>query len=410
MTEETFSHLKATFEQVARAFAAEQNGSQIKPWPGRHKERFILVEKGKRQLCVNAEPSGRSIRDIEAEQLTVATVRELGYELAVPLITTSDDKAAVNHQGIYWTAREYVQAETVFNWRFRTWGEGECQAGGLALARLHSIGDGANLSVLKKKSLKPAVDWKESCLNRLRFVFARASEFGVMPGHNLTVAAAESLAGHLQGKVEQIAEVQSMIEQWLRAHGSKYAWQAVIHGDFHPGNLLFGYRSSTESSASSAEGTALVPVVKAVIDWDFARLDDPLFDLAYARMMFSGNFRESNFSADNLFDKTLCSRFEDSYRGFLDTSMNEHYLWLIVLCSLVIGDDAGRQEEAVAADILSAYSEIVLALILIFELETLVAPCALAAEERGREDDAQLQERQQIELIVGNIMSFFLRA
>jgi hypothetical protein len=80
-----------------------------------------------------------------------------------------------------------------------------------------------------------------------------------------------------------------------------------------------------------------------------------------------------------------------------------------VLCSLVIGDDASRQEEAVAADILSAYSEIVLALILIFELETLVRPCALSAEERGQESDEQRQERLQIERIVGNILNFFLR-
>jgi Ser/Thr protein kinase RdoA (MazF antagonist) len=397
MTEDTFSRSKSTFERVARAFwtgeALHRDGPQLKPWPGRSGlERFLMDDGQGGTLCISAEAAGRTLTDIEQEQLTLQTLQDHSFELAVPLVATKDEKPAFYCQGLYWTARRYVPVTSTFNWRFRQWDIDHCKLGGLTLARLHSIGDGANLSAAQKKRLKPQVDWRQQCLERLRLIFARASEFGVMPGHNLTVAAAEAMVGHLQGKVEQVAEVQAMIEQWLRAHGSKYAWQALIHGDFHPGNVLFAQDS-----------------VKAVIDWDFARLDDPLFDLAYARMMFCGTFREPDFSPDNLFDKTLCTAFEDSYRGFLDTSQNEHYLWLIVLCSLVIGDDASRQEEAVAADILSAYSEIVLALILIFELETLVRPCALSAEERGQESDEQRQERLQIERIVGNILNFFLR-
>lgn len=394
MTEDTFARARSTFEKVARVFRGLDSTPEIKPWPGkRSHERFMMEDEQGRLLCITAESPGRSLVDIEQEQTAVDILLDNDFELAVPLVHSAEGKPAVYCQGRYWTARHYIHVPETFNWRFRTWNAAHCAVGGHTLARLHSIGDGANLSVSEKKRLKPQVDWRQQCIERLRLIFARASEFGVMPGHNLTVAAAESMVGHLQGKVDQIAEVQAMIEQWLRAHGSKYAWQAIIHGDFHPGNLLFGPSQALE----------------AVIDWDFARLDDPLFDLAYARMMFCSTFREVDFNPEQLLDKALCTSFEDSYRGFLDTSQNEHYLWLIVLCSLVIGDDASRQEEAVAADILSAYSEIVLALILIFELETLVQPCTLAAAERGEESVDERHERVQIERIVGNILTFFRR-
>jgi len=364
---------------------------EVQAWPfNGDSERSLITDASGKQFVLNAENVNRSYNDIEQEHLAIDTLRSRGFTLAVPFLLTSDGKPAYFCHGRYFTLRPYVKLANPFNWRRITWNQSHCAEAGRVLAQLHCSGDGADLSKSLIKRLKPTVDWQEACLERIRFAFARASEFGVMPGYSLTVASAEAIVSRLQGRVEQVFEVQAMIEEWLRAHGSKYAWRALLHGDFHPGNLIF--RGST---------------IKAVIDWDYARLDDPLFDLAYARLMFCGRFREDDFSPEQMFDQGLCESFESSYRDYLDRSQSEHYLWLIVLCSLVMGEGATRQEEAMAADILTAYSEIVLALILVFELEELVKPKFLADGEREAETQDALEEKLQMERNAGNILRFF---
>lgn len=414
-------HYSHTFAQahaiVSSGFSsALQEPVEIQPWSLSHRpERSLVVDAKGNRFVLTAENMERSFDDIEQEFLSIDILIERGFDLAVPLLLAVDGKPCYFLEGRYWTLRPYIESNKPFNWRRMTWNETHCAEAGRVLAMLHCAGDGANLSPGLIKRLKPGVNWQTACLERIRHAFARASEFGVMPGYNLTVAAAEAIVGRLQGRVEQAVEVQAMIEEWLRAHGSKYAWRALLHGDFHPGNLL--YRGSA---------------VQAVIDWDYSRLDDPLFDLAYARLMFCGRFREADFSRTEMFDKELCDKFEASYRDHLDSTQSEHYLWLIVLCSLVMGETATRQEEAMAADILAAYSEIVLALILVFELEELVKPKLLSEQElelerekvQSQKPDSEydqkyaqeleidrqaeiLQEIQQMERNAGNILGFF---
>lgn len=390
MAEETHN---SSIDAIVCGGFAEQLRQPIesRPWP--HKQitgRWLITDAEGRRFVCNAESLLRTYADIEQEFFAVDTLLERGYELAGPLLTTDDGKPCHFIDGRYYTLRPYIEGDKPFTWRRIDWNEKHCGEAGRALAMLHCAGDGANLGQLTVKRLKPTIEWEKACLDRIRYVFARASEFGVMPGYNLTVAFAEAIVGRLQGRLEQVAEVQNMIEEWLRAHGSKYAWRALLHGDFHPGNLIF------ENDK-----------IKGVIDWDYARIDDPLFDLAYARLMFCGRFREDDFGRDEMFDKNLCESFEASYRDYLDQSQSEHYLWLIVLCSLVMGDNATRQEEAMAADILAAYSEIVLALILVFELEELVKPRLLSDEERVEESQEALTERLQMERNAGNILGFF---
>ena len=408
----SYNHAQAAAQAhaiVSSGFSSVlQEPVEIQPWPfSRRPERTLVVDAKEKRFVLTAESIERSFDDIEQEYLSVDVLIERGFDQAVPLLLAADGKPCYFSEGRYWTLRPYIESSKPFNWRRMTWNETHCSEAGRVLAMLHCAGDGANLSPGLIKRLKPSVNWQTACLDRIRHAFARASEFGVMPGYNLTVAAAEAIVGRLQGRVEQVVEVQAMIEEWLRAHGSKYAWRALLHGDFHPGNLL--YRGSA---------------AQAVIDWDYSRLDDPLFDLAYARLMFCGRFREADFSRTEMFDKELCDKFEASYRDYLDSTQSEHYLWLIVLCSLVMGENATRQEEAMAADILAAYSEIVLALILVFELEELVKPKLLSEQELDLEREQELEQgraqkfevdieinRQaeilQMERNAGNILGFF---
>src|SRR5207248_2996639 len=64
----------------------------------------------------------------------------------------------------------------------------------------------------------------------------------------------------------------------------------MVHGDFHPGNLLF--RNGT---------------VKAILDYDYVRYEKPLYDLGYAAAIFCTN--EQTY---NVFYKAYLQEFESA--------------------------------------------------------------------------------------------------
>ncbi|WP_254841297.1 phosphotransferase family protein [Natronomonas marina] len=69
-----------------------------------------------------------------------------------------------------------------------------------------------------------------------------------------------SVTGHDSVALEAVAE-------WLRRNAPTPDETVLVHGDFRPGNLLFGPGEE--------------PTVTGVLDWETARLGDPLTDLGY---------------------------------------------------------------------------------------------------------------------------------
>ena len=76
-----------------------------------------------------------------------------------------------------------------------------------------------------------------------------------------------------EAKVEDEAIV-ALALHWLERHQPETGWLTLVHGDFHMRNLLIdGER------------------VSGVVDWEVARLSNPLFDLAYMSIPYlSGKF------------------------------------------------------------------------------------------------------------------------
>jgi hypothetical protein len=71
------------------------------------------------------------------------------------------------------------------------------------------------------------------------------------------------------------------------------AEEVIVHGDFQPGNVLY-----QEDKACG------------LIDWDYARLDNPLMDLAYGLIMYAYNLSSEEASA---LDTKLSCRFLQGY-------------------------------------------------------------------------------------------------
>jgi Ser/Thr protein kinase RdoA (MazF antagonist) len=92
------------------------------------------------------------------------------------------------------------------------------------------------------------------------------------------------------------------IEDGLHAEALKAA-EIVVHGDFQPGNVLY--------RGDSAYG---------LIDWDYARLDNPLTDLAYGLIMYSANLCLEEAVA---FNSDLAHEFLQGYAVHLEANGHE---------------------------------------------------------------------------------------
>ncbi|MBS1953515.1 MAG: phosphotransferase [Cyanobacteria bacterium SZAS-4] len=151
-----------------------------------------------------------------------------------------------------WWLSSYIEADPVFEWTKPTWSKEVCEQSGLALSSLHQalrqfVSENPSVQE-KRKGDKSVLCYLEK---RLEESFSKSPKF--IDQWKL-VAPVVSKALMLIRENESATEVLS---------------GQLVHGDFHPGNLLF------------RDGT-----VVAVIDFEYLNFEDATYDLAYALVMF----------------------------------------------------------------------------------------------------------------------------
>ncbi len=211
--------------------------------------------------------------------------------------------------GGLWTARRFLAGKS-FDWRRANWEETHCRAGAKALAHLHrlSVDETSPTNPLLKvsKGAKP-VDYEKTCLLDLEGLLNKFLKD----------------AGEVQESAKLGAEARSCLENIRQALPfTDQVEDAVwIHGDFHPGNAIFNNTNT----------------VVGVIDWDFARKGDRLFDFTYSRLMFAGTFREE--SPEQLFEPELDRAFCREYLNLNDCPCLEQDLQrrTVLALSLTLG-------------------------------------------------------------------------
>ena len=319
------------------------------------------------------EPSYKKSDDLTEEYLALQILMQTDSELGRPLemLLAHTQKPYLFRHNRLWTMRPFFNAFPQYDWREMLWDEEIARRGGAMLASMHlAIDWQAGSKNMHKlfKPLKRELQWRHLCLNRLERAYALASEFIEDEDVDFSLDSAQALLNHLSGSLSEVQEAQSMIGNWLKTNEIDRLWETVVHGDYHPGNLLF-----------ALEPDAVDKEIR-VIDFDFARADDPFYDYAYGRVMFAGTFRDSDWNGQTLFHPHLARAFDMGYRGVLEREYSQDDAWkkpwIEVWLGILPNVDEHAIEttnEALVKDLLCPYYELSLALILAFELETWLA-------------------------------------
>ncbi|MBS2010624.1 MAG: phosphotransferase [Cyanobacteria bacterium SZAS TMP-1] len=196
--------------------------------------------------CVRAEViQGDPALTARLEQLLITCQAEIPARLL-----TSEGAACwhCDEDGSIWIVSQFTPG-TTFQWLSPTWNDNDAHAAGQLLARLHCAGRLA----------------AEQLTSAERTVLG-----SILPSlADETFTRRQLAAGSLLAPVE-IDTVSRLVTTAAAALLLMDLPTAIVHGDYHPGNVLF------------RDGQAI-----AAIDFDYAHLEHPLYDLAYSWLTFS---------------------------------------------------------------------------------------------------------------------------
>ncbi len=273
---------------------------------------------------------------LSLRQSIMTGLKKRGCLLIPQLIESSDGRFHVEGLGAHWSACTYIEADPAFAWSKPGWKKEHCLSAGAALARFHAAGRSLLTTVPHKKALLLAEAdrtrlllpvWLETSLEHARETL---SEQGLArdPLLNSVVQSAPRLMENLKDVLGEIARLRQGDGHCLPVNDkqisigstgtSQCLLTTVVHGDFHPGNVLF----------FGAD-------VKAILDFDHLQAGSPMYDLGYAAVMFcslpgphaQGNWLagfapESAARADCL-DQSLLAALLSGYKQGLFTENSE---------------------------------------------------------------------------------------
>lgn len=164
-----------------------------------------------------------------------------------------------------WWLSSYIEAEPAFEWTKPTWPVEMCEQSGVALYRLHRALKQFGVESSAVSSSIASKNFDNSLCSGLvdRLAHALSDGHGSVGGDDAVIALVSNAVA-LIGR----SGFSSESSLWRDANVNLEERQ-LIHGDFHPGNLLF------------SDGQAV-----AIIDFEYLSIEPPLYDLAYALIMF----------------------------------------------------------------------------------------------------------------------------
>ena len=216
------------------SFESAGNDSLITGSPNRTEKRFLFKDdKGDSYIA-----EGYDLTKAEAQKRQNQILEYLAgnhLDAVYPFLRTADGAHGVIYHGLFWQIRPYIPAENIYSREE------------ICAKEEYGILWGDFLLQMKEKI--------QHASGRLAMPNARFSVSGFFP----------ELMKHAERKMPSITEQLREMElkfapffKWERKMDLMFA-----HGDFHPGNIL------TEKGK-----------IKVVIDWEFARMKFPGYDMA----------------------------------------------------------------------------------------------------------------------------------
>lgn len=214
-----------------------------------------------------------------------------------------------------WTVSEYLANGPAFNWLAVApdWTNEQAKSAGELLAKLHCAGRHAKekLTGAERHQLASLLPNLPDLIGR---TFTDAADAYL---HKTILDAVSALSSGTKSALSGAEEL-------------------IVHGDFHPGNVLFA-------------GQAAV----AAIDLDYAHLEHPLYDLAYALLMYAPTADTADRAAS----------FITGYGGHFESSAQEPPCLLPTVAQALA---SARGECTDAASMFEQYSVVAASLILLW--------------------------------------------
>lgn len=222
------------------------------------------------------------------------------YVLSPSLKTSASGSTYVQVRGDRFQLFDFLPQKKRQIWMRAQLSEDECALAGDLLGRMHlASAEYLSENEARKVAHSNAKDWIECC----EALFERIKSEGAS-AHPVLLNVAKNEA-YLKAKF--VSAIQLMSSQ------GKSAVPLLVHGDFHPGNVLFLENKIDSSSAR-------------LVDFDYLRLDHPFSDLGYAFLMFAQvlSFGKSQPATDAPVDWRFGKAFLRGYFRALHTDPAEN--------------------------------------------------------------------------------------
>jgi Ser/Thr protein kinase RdoA (MazF antagonist) len=268
--------------------------------------------------CLKSHAPGKTAPRIEAQHAAIGKLRSTGFHLTPAAIRTVSGATLFQSDGCLWSLYDYVESLPSMDWTYCTWGEIESAAGGETLALFHAassklLSAGSKLDVADAAVLDSLTGWLTAALAKLGG--------DAVPGFSIR----ESLGNSL---IEQLREVIEDV-RLLPASRQAQAPTALLHGDYHPANLLF-------SSPDKVVG---------VIDYEDLQIGARVQDIAYGALTFALATERENAAASEqtaVSEKRLQAFLKSYEREWKRKGVGEAYdkqtvaLWIRLSAFLII--------------------------------------------------------------------------
>lgn len=221
--------------------------------------------------------------EIEKENMVAAHFASTGKLLMPLTLPAADGRLVASIGGQTWTLSAFIEADPPFSWTEPAWDSPICYQAGSALRRFHVGG----------LDLAPVLDKEPGLAEILPGRLERAyRSLSNMRWPSLDMPPSVRLAISMQDEVKEALE-----QALVAAAESPASGQTLVHGDWHPGNLLF-------------RGGRLA----CVVDLEHVRADHALWDLGYAAVLFCAAWADDP-AVDGVIDPRL---FHALLRGYSD--------------------------------------------------------------------------------------------
>ncbi|HEY9714692.1 MAG TPA: phosphotransferase [Chroococcales cyanobacterium] len=227
---------------------------------------FYKITAAARAARYCLKPHRKSLGELDISlQCQLMAEGEAISELPIPRVhSTKAGRLYFEMGGLYWSLYDYIEADPPYCWFKKDWDARTTYAAGVALSNLH---------LFLKESTDPAIAGTEPIC---RLVEESGSQLdSILPDlpdgfrRSLDRFQTTTPLPQLTDYGDILLESLDTSVERVLAQSRDGDWEQLVHGDYHPGNLLFSRRQ-----------------LQGIIDFEYVHFEDPLFDLGYAATMF----------------------------------------------------------------------------------------------------------------------------